>query len=280
MGCCSTRLSKYTDADLAACAADGFTFHVLTKADEAEAVALGVLAFKGADGKSPEPSFAYCQGIVAPGDELPNTKALEYFWGDVATWVHRWLFLQAVTCGGVVVGCRDAATKKLVGYAVLFLPATLAMSQEGRMMKIACCEKGMGAIPSFDKKIFGEKAGPRNLAYEAVPKAKAIVEFKRPFAGKLWKLEVLATDPARQGTGVGRLLMNAVYALSDAERAPMIVECAGESLPSCYRKLGFTEGEATHELAVKDDPVTCKLTYLLRNKGAAPAAASSATVVP
>ena len=38
--------------------------------------------------------------------------------------------------------------------------------------------------------------------------------------------------------------------------------------------------EATHELAVKDDPVTCKLTYLLRNKGAAPAAASSATVVP
>ena len=48
MGCCSSKTSKYTDADLPE--HDGFTFHVLRSQDEAEAVELATRSFLGSDG--------------------------------------------------------------------------------------------------------------------------------------------------------------------------------------------------------------------------------------
>lgn len=51
-------------------------------------------------------------------------------------------------------------------------------------------------------------------------------------------LEVIASHPAAQGSGIGKALMLAV--IKEAEERPIIVECTDETTIPFYAKFGFS----------------------------------------
>jgi ribosomal protein S18 acetylase RimI-like enzyme len=93
----------------------------------------------------------------------------------------------------------------------------------------------------------GERAGW--AAYEeamGVPSA----------AGAHWYLGVLATDPARQRTGLARAVTAPMLAAADRVRLPAYLETATETNVAIYRRLGF---EVEREVDLPDGGPRCWL---------------------
>lgn len=68
-------------------------------------------------------------------------------------------------------------------------------------------------------------------------------------AGAHWYLGVLATEPARQGTGLGRAACGPVLAAADRAGLPAYLETATPGNLAIYRRLGF---EVAREVDVPD----------------------------
>ena len=69
---------------------------------------------------------------------------------------------------------------------------------------------------------------------------------KRCVPGRHWYLWVIGVEPARQGQGVGGMLMQPVLARADADSLPCYLETNKETNVPFYRKHGFevvSEGE-------------------------------------
>ena len=287
MGCCVTKPQLFADADLAPVASTGcfgkYTCHVLRAEHEAEAVGVLARSFNGKPGEvAGEPCNEWV--LTRDADGLPGEAGLEYFRASVQPWVQRVFFLSALRKGGLVVGTRDGAGA-LVGVAVVFLPATHKRSDADELCTLCalgCAHGGvLSGLPDMDVKRFGKWPALRTKAYEAAPRAAAVAALRAPFGGRHWKLEVLATEPTAQGQGVSRATTSAVFALADRARAPLLVECAGEPHRAMYKRLGFVDGEASHELAVTGDAAPpCSLWYLLRNSSGSAPPVTSAAVAP
>jgi ribosomal protein S18 acetylase RimI-like enzyme len=58
-------------------------------------------------------------------------------------------------------------------------------------------------------------------------------------AGAHWYLGVLATDPGRQGTGLGRAVTTPMLAAADRAGLPAYLETASDTNVAIYRRLGF-----------------------------------------
>lgn len=58
-------------------------------------------------------------------------------------------------------------------------------------------------------------------------------------AGPHWYLGVLATDPGRQGTGLGRAVTTPMLAAADRAGLPAYLETASDTNVAIYRRLGF-----------------------------------------
>ena len=69
-------------------------------------------------------------------------------------------------------------------------------------------------------------------------------------AGPHWYLGVLATEPARQGTGLGRAVTAPMLAAADRARLPAYLETASEAQRGDLRRLGF---EPVREATMPDD---------------------------
>lgn len=70
-------------------------------------------------------------------------------------------------------------------------------------------------------------------------------------AGPHWYLGVIATEPARQGTGLGRAVTSPVLAAADRVGLPAYLETATERNLAIYRRLGF---EVEREVDVPHGP--------------------------
>ena len=68
-------------------------------------------------------------------------------------------------------------------------------------------------------------------------------------AGPHWYLGVLATEPARQGTGLGRAVSAPMLAAADRAGIPAYLETATTGNLAIYRRLGF---EVAREVDVPD----------------------------
>ena len=68
-------------------------------------------------------------------------------------------------------------------------------------------------------------------------------------AGPHWYLGVLATDPARQGTGLGRAVTAPMLAAADRAGLPAYLETASDTNLAIYRRLGF---EVAREVDLPD----------------------------
>ena len=77
-----------------------------------------------------------------------------------------------------------------------------------------------------------------------------------PTAGAHWYLGVLATDPARQGTGLGRAVTTPMLAAADRARLPAYLETASDTNVAIYRRLGF---EVAREVDLPDGGPRCWL---------------------
>jgi ribosomal protein S18 acetylase RimI-like enzyme len=75
-------------------------------------------------------------------------------------------------------------------------------------------------------------------------------------AGAHWYLGVLATEPARQGTGLGRAVTAPMLAAADRVRLPAYLETATETNVAIYRRLGF---EVEREVDLPDGGPRCWL---------------------
>jgi ribosomal protein S18 acetylase RimI-like enzyme len=75
-------------------------------------------------------------------------------------------------------------------------------------------------------------------------------------AGPHWYLGVLATEPARQGTGLGRAVTAPMLAAADRAGLPAYLETASESNVGIYRRLGF---EPVRDVTMPDGGPTCWL---------------------
>jgi ribosomal protein S18 acetylase RimI-like enzyme len=75
-------------------------------------------------------------------------------------------------------------------------------------------------------------------------------------AGAHWFLGVLATDPARQGTGLGRAVTAPMLAAADRARLPAYLETASDTNVAIYRRLGF---EVAREVDLPDGGPRCWL---------------------
>jgi ribosomal protein S18 acetylase RimI-like enzyme len=75
-------------------------------------------------------------------------------------------------------------------------------------------------------------------------------------AGVHWYLGVLATEPARQGTGLGRAVTAPMLAAADRVRLPAYLETATETNVAIYRRLGF---EVEREVDLPDGGPRCWL---------------------
>lgn len=79
-----------------------------------------------------------------------------------------------------------------------------------------------------------------------------------------WYLQVIGTDPAKQGKGFASLVMRHQLALADSQNLPCYLESSKESNIPIYRSFGF---ELTGEIKIPDGPT---LYPMWRNPGAAP----------
>ncbi len=77
-----------------------------------------------------------------------------------------------------------------------------------------------------------------------------------------WYLQVIGTDPAKQGKGFASLIMRHQLAIADAQGMPAYLESSKESNIPIYRAFGF---EVTGEIKIPDGPV---LYPMWRNPGA------------
>ena len=75
-------------------------------------------------------------------------------------------------------------------------------------------------------------------------------------AGPHWYLGVLATEPARQGTGLGRAVTAPMLAAADRAGHPAYLETASEGNVGIYRRLGF---EPVRDVTMPDGGPTCWL---------------------
>jgi ribosomal protein S18 acetylase RimI-like enzyme len=75
-------------------------------------------------------------------------------------------------------------------------------------------------------------------------------------AGAHWYLGVLATDPARQGTGLGRAVATPMLAAADRAGLPAYLETASDTNVAIYRRLGF---EVAREVDLPDGGPRCWL---------------------
>ena len=73
-------------------------------------------------------------------------------------------------------------------------------------------------------------------------------------AGPHWYLGVLATAPARQGTGLGRAVTAPMLGAADRAGLPAYLETASESNVVIYRRLGF---EPVRDVEMPDGGPTC-----------------------
>eukprot|EP00742_Colponemidia_sp_Colp-10_P011200 GILJ01012416.1.p1 GENE.GILJ01012416.1~~GILJ01012416.1.p1 ORF type:complete len:220 (+),score=20.81 GILJ01012416.1:34-693(+) len=64
--------------------------------------------------------------------------------------------------------------------------------------------------------------------------------------GDVFYLTIIASDPAHQGKGYARNLMQLLLQRADAEQKPIYVECTSDLSARFYRKLGFHEISKTH----------------------------------
>ena len=272
MGCCSSKTSKYTDADLPE--HDGFTFHVLRSQDEAEAVELATRSFLGSDGGAAEPMVSW---VLGSDSKLPAAADREAF----ARAMQRWCFVQAQHFGGVVIGARKAG--KLAGTIVVYPPGTWVEGgdQLCMLLNMTMC-RGM-SLPPMDAKKYGPFVSKRMNKVEVALASKEINAIRPPKL-QFWKVEVLAVDPAFQGQGVSRALMSALFRLADkVGSAPCCVECGTEKLAPLYKKLGFTDGESSKKLVVNGDAGPgFEISALLRKSGtpAQARAAKASQVAP
>lgn len=79
-----------------------------------------------------------------------------------------------------------------------------------------------------------------------------------------WYLQVIGTDPAKQGKGFGSLIMRHQLALADQQGVPAYLESSKESNIPIYKAFGF---ELRDEIRIPDGPV---LYPMWRNVGAKP----------
>ena len=86
-------------------------------------------------------------------------------------------------------------------------------------------------------------------------------------AGPHWYLGVLATEPARQGQGLGREVAAPMLAAADRARLPTYLETASESNVAVYRRLGF---EPVRDVRMPDGGPTCWLMRRAPREVAAP----------
>jgi len=75
-------------------------------------------------------------------------------------------------------------------------------------------------------------------------------------AGAHWYLGVLATDPGRQGTGLGRAVATPMLAAADRAGLPAYLETASDTNVAIYRRLGF---EVAREVDLPDGGPRCWL---------------------
>jgi ribosomal protein S18 acetylase RimI-like enzyme len=77
-----------------------------------------------------------------------------------------------------------------------------------------------------------------------------VIEEAQPRQPK-WYLGVIGTDPARQGRGVGRALIESALARADAEGLPAWLEASRPENVPYYQRFGF---EVTDEIALPEGP--------------------------
>jgi ribosomal protein S18 acetylase RimI-like enzyme len=80
-----------------------------------------------------------------------------------------------------------------------------------------------------------------------------------------WYLQVIGTDPEKQGKGFGSLIMRHQLAIADQQGMPAYLESSKESNIPIYKSFGF---EVTGEIRIPNGPV---LYPMWRNAGARPA---------
>ncbi len=86
-------------------------------------------------------------------------------------------------------------------------------------------------------------------------------------AGPHWYLGVLATEPGRQGTGLGRAVSAPILAAADRTGLPAYLETASESNVAVYRRLGF---EPVRDVPMPDGGPTCWLMRRAPREAVAP----------
>ncbi|WP_216843557.1 GNAT family N-acetyltransferase [Phytoactinopolyspora alkaliphila] len=101
---------------------------------------------------------------------------------------------------------------------------------------------------------FGELAGDRADVYIACEEEMAR---HRP-AGPVWFLGSVGVDPARQGRGLGRAVIEPGLAAADAESVPAFLETSERVNVGIYERMGF-EVTAEYELPA-GGPVTWAMT--------------------
>lgn len=79
--------------------------------------------------------------------------------------------------------------------------------------------------------------------------------------GKHIYVDVIGTDPAYQGRGYGKQLMNQISEVADAAGQACYLECGGDKNRSFYEKFGY---KVVHEQILKDDKDdTEQLAYMM-----------------
>jgi GNAT superfamily N-acetyltransferase len=97
-----------------------------------------------------------------------------------------------------------------------------------------------------------EHTAPERDAWDSYHRAMSLPEGNGPY----WYLGVLATEPARQGTGLGRAVTAPMLTAADRSGLPAYLETASEENVTIYRRLGF---EPVHEESMPDSGPTCWL---------------------
>lgn len=282
-------MGRYTDADVADVPVptgyDGKkpSFHVLSKAHEAEAVEVMTRSFVGTDAKPGEPAHDWiCGKEVTGADREAFTRYLV-----------RFSFLQAQNFGSVVLGVRVDGT--LAGVAVLFPPGMNIFQGQGCCEACAsvpcwcpvfcamcCCDLKCAMPPTEDKKKYGPLPAKRMAALEAGMKESVKLTKELPKGG-YWKVEVMSVAPAFQGQKVAGLVMAAIHHLADRENKPVFLECCSEKLVGFYKHFGFVDGEMSHELKAKGedgDAGTTMYGLVRKAQGTPGNAGNKAKVVP